>query len=79
MSTNCQDNACYNESMTEKDYMIRAMAAGEELRAFAITGKNLTEEARKAHGTLPVATAALGRTMNAALMMATMLRGKTTS
>lgn len=56
--------------------MIRAMAAGEELRAFAITGKNLTEEARKAHGTLPVATAALGRTMNAALMMATMLKGE---
>ena len=56
--------------------MIRAVAAGEELRAFAVTSRNLVEEARKAHGTTPLATAALGRTMSAALMMAYMLKGE---
>ena len=60
--------------MEHNDYMIRAMAAGEELRAFAVTSRNLVEEARVAHGTTPLATAALGRTMSAALMMAYMLK-----
>ncbi len=58
------------------DYMIRAMAAGEQLRAFAITSKYLVEEARKSHETMPIATAALGRTMSAALMMGYMLKGE---
>ena len=58
------------------DYMIRAMAAGEQLRAIAITSKHLVEEARKFHETMPIATAALGRTMSAALMMGYMLKGE---
>jgi len=62
--------------MGRKDYMIRAMAAGEQFRAFAVTSRNLVEEARKAHRTSPIATAALGRTMSAALMMAYMLKGE---
>lgn len=60
----------------QKDYMIRAMAANEEVRAFAVTSRNLVEEARKAHDTSPVCTAALGRTMSAALMMSDMLKDK---
>lgn len=58
----------------EKDYMIRAIAANEQIRAFAVTSRNLAEEARKAHGTAPVATAALGRTLTGALMMSEMLK-----
>ena len=58
------------------DYMVRGIAADEQLRVFAVTTKGLVEEARKAHGTTPVATAALGRTMSAALMMAYMLKGE---
>lgn len=57
-----------------RDYMIRALAADGQVRAFAVTSRNLVEEARKRHNTLPVATAALGRTMSGALMMSDMLK-----
>ena len=60
--------------MNEKDYMIRAVAADEQIRAFAVTSRNLVEEARKAHGTSQVATAALGRTLSGALMMTSLLK-----
>ena len=58
-----------------RDYMIRAVAANAQIRAFAVTARDLTEEARKAHNTSPIATAALGRAMSGALMMADMLKG----
>ncbi len=57
------------------DYMIRATAANAQIRAFAVTSKELVEYARAAHDLSPVATAALGRAMSAALMMADMLKG----
>ena len=57
------------------DYMIRATAANAQVRAFAVTSRDLVEYARKAHDLSPVAAAALGRTMSAALMMADMLKG----
>jgi len=61
--------------MEEKynDYLIRATAASNQIRAFAITSKNLVEEARRAHNTSPIATAALGRLMSGTLMMASMM------
>ena len=59
-----------------QDYMIRAIAANDEIRAFAVTSRNLVEEARKAHNTSPLATAALGRTMSAAVMMNDMLKNE---
>ena len=58
------------------DYMVRATAADGQVRAFSVTGRELVQAARKAHGTTPVATAALGRTMCGALMMADMLKGE---
>ena len=51
------------------DYVIRATAADGQIRAFAATARDLVEEARRAHNTSPVATAALGRLMTAAVMM----------
>ena len=57
------------------DYMIRATAANAQIRAFAVTSRDLVEYAREAHDLTPVATAALGRTMSAALMIADMLKG----
>lgn len=57
-----------------QDYMIRAIAGNQQIRAFAVTSKNLVEEARVAHDTWPVCTAALGRTMTGALMMSSMLK-----
>ena len=57
------------------DYMIRATAANAQIRAFAVTSRDLVEYAREAHDLSPIASAALGRTMSAALMMADMLKG----
>ncbi|MDD6102604.1 MAG: Hsp33 family molecular chaperone HslO [Clostridiales bacterium] len=58
------------------DYIVRAMAAGDRIRAFACTTKELTEYARRVHNTTPVTTAALGRLMAGGLMMGTMLKGE---
>lgn len=58
------------------DYMVRAMAANGQIRAFACTTKELTEYARQVHNTSPVATAALGRLMAGGLMMGSMLKGE---
>lgn len=56
-----------------KDYMVRATAASNQIRAFAVTSKNLVEEARLSHNTSPIATAALGRLMSGTLMMGAMM------
>ncbi len=58
-----------------RDHMLRAVAADAQIRAFAVTSRDLTEQARQAHNTSPIATAALGRSMSGALMMAEMLKG----
>lgn len=59
------------------DYMVRATAAGAQIRAFACTTKELVEEARKAHNTSPVVTAGLGRLLSAGCMMGSMLKERT--
>ena len=53
----------------EQDRIVRVTAAGEQIRAAAMTGKHLVEAARKAHHTSPVATAALGRLLCGTAMM----------
>lgn len=58
------------------DYMIRAMAAEGQIRAFAATTKEMVEYARSAHNTSPVATAALGRLLTGAVMMGAMMKGE---
>lgn len=58
------------------DYIIRATAADNGIRAFAATTRDLVETARAAHNTSPVATAALGRLMTAGVMMGSMLKGE---
>ena len=57
------------------DYIVRAMAADQQIRAFAITSRELVEKARASHGTSPVATAALGRLLSAGAMMGVMMKG----
>ena len=56
--------------------MIRATAAEGQIRAFAVTSKELVEEARKRHNTSPIITAALGRLMSGAVMMGSMMKGE---
>ena len=58
------------------DYIVRAAAADLQIRAFAITSRELVEEARSIHNTSPVATAALGRLLSAGAMMGAMMKGE---
>ncbi len=58
------------------DYMIRAVAAGEQIRCFAITSRELVEEARCRHNTCPVITAAMGRLLSGGAMMGAMMKGE---
>lgn len=58
------------------DYIVRATAANNQIRAFAATTRDLTEKARSVHNTSPVATAALGRLLTAGAMMGTMMKGE---
>ena len=59
-----------------KDYIVRATAADHQLRAFAVTSKDIVEKAREIHNTSPVATAAIGRLLTAASMMGSMMKGE---
>lgn len=58
------------------DYIIRAVAANRQIRAFAAVTTDLVETARKDHNTSPVATAALGRLLTGGAMMGTMMKGE---
>ncbi|MNH92054.1 33 kDa chaperonin [compost metagenome] len=58
------------------DYLIRGTALQGKVRAFAVITTAITEELRQRHGTSPTATAALGRTAAAGLMIGAMLKGK---
>ncbi|MGN0383202.1 MAG: Hsp33 family molecular chaperone HslO [Eubacterium sp.] len=58
------------------DYIVRATAADNQIRAFAATTKNMVENARKIHNTSPVATAALGRLLTGGAMMGIMMKGE---
>lgn len=58
------------------DYVIRATAADGLVRAFAATTRDMTEQARIAHNTSPVATAALGRLLTAGAMMGVDMKGE---
>ena len=59
-----------------KDYIVRAPAADHQLRAFAVTSKDIVEKAREIHNTSPVATAAIGRLLTAASIMGSMMKGE---
>ncbi len=58
------------------DYIVRATAAGSQIRAFAATTRELVEHARQIHNTSPVATAALGRLLTGGAMMGSMMKGE---
>lgn len=56
------------------DEIVRAMTADGGVKAVAVTGRDLVERARNLHTLLPMATAALGRTLLGASMMGDMLK-----
>jgi molecular chaperone Hsp33 len=58
-----------------QDILVRGTAWGGSIRVFAARTTRLVDEMRRRHGTLPTATAALGRAATAAAMMGAMLKG----
>ena len=56
------------------DRLVRAITSDGMVKAVAVSTRDLTERARNIHKTLPVATAALGRTLAAASMLGTALK-----
>lgn len=60
----------------KKDYIVRAVAADSQIRAFAITSREMVETAQSYHHTSPVITAALGRLLSGGAMMGTMMKGE---
>ncbi|MEW9702477.1 Hsp33 family molecular chaperone HslO [Paenibacillus sp. SI8] len=58
------------------DYLIRGTALQGRVRAFAVQSTAITEELSRRHQTTPTATAALGRTVAAGLLMGAMLKGE---
>lgn len=56
------------------DKLVRAITSDGMVQAVAVSSRDLTERARQIHTTLPVATAALGRTLAAASMMGNALK-----
>ena len=58
------------------DYIVRAVAADKQIRAFAIPSREMVETARQHHNTSPVATAALGRLLTGGAMMGVMMKGE---
>ena len=58
------------------DYLVRALAFDGNVRAFAARTTETVGEAQRRHNTWPTASAALGRSMTAAVMMGAMLKGE---
>ena len=56
------------------DRIVRAISGDGLVQAAAICSRDLTERARQIHRTLPVGTAALGRTLSAASLMGNALK-----
>lgn len=53
----------------ERDYLVRATALDERVRAFALNATGVVSELRARHDTFPAVTAALGRTAMGALLI----------
>ncbi len=56
------------------DYIVRAIAADGQIRAFAANTRELVETARQKHETSPIVTVALGRLLTGGAMMGTMMK-----
>ena len=59
-----------------EDYIIRAVTDDGSVRAFGCISKNTVDTAREFHSLSPVASAALGRLLTAAVIMGSMLKGE---
>jgi molecular chaperone Hsp33 len=58
------------------DYLVKALAFDGTIRAYAARSTETVAEVQRRHGMWPTATAALGRSMTAAVMMGAMSKGE---
>ncbi|MCM3791124.1 Hsp33 family molecular chaperone HslO [Domibacillus indicus] len=58
------------------DYLVKALAFNGQVRAYAVDTTKTVGEAQRRHGSWPTASAALGRTMTAGVMMGAMMKGE---
>lgn len=58
-----------------QDYIVKALAYDGQIRAYSALTTETVQEAQTRHYTWPTASAVLGRTMTATLMMGAMLKG----
>lgn len=58
------------------DYLVKALAYDGKVRAYAAKTTDTINEAQRRHHTWPTASAAIGRTMTATVMMGAMLKGE---
>ena len=58
------------------DYIVKSLAYEGEIRAYAALTTESVQEAQTRHYTWPTASAAMGRTMTATLLMGSMLKGE---
>ena len=58
------------------DYLVKALAFNGQVRAYAVRSTESVGEAQRRHQTWPTASAALGRTMTAGVMVGAMLKGE---
>ena len=59
-----------------KEYLVKSLAYDNQVRAYAVVTTETIEEARRRHDTLPTASAALGRSMTAGVILGAMLKGE---
>lgn len=59
-----------------KDFLVKALAYNDQVRAYAVNTTITIGESQRRHNTLPTASAALGRTMTASVMLGAMLKGE---
>ena len=57
------------------DYLVKALAFNDQVRAYAVDTTKTVGEAQRRHGSWPTASAALGRAMTAGVMMGAMMKG----
>jgi len=58
------------------DYLVKALAFDGQVRAYAARTTDTVSEAQRRHYTWPTASAALGRSMTASVMMGAMMKGE---
>lgn len=59
-----------------KDYIVKAIALNDQVRAYAVRSTETVGEAQRRHDTLPTSSVALGRSMTAGAILGAMMKGE---